>query len=83
MNSFAVIFTYSFDDEVVVYLFDNESDAKKFLFDSYREEMRVDTEENGWNAEGWISEDGRYARITTRFDNGEDTTEFRLGNVYR
>ena len=37
----AVIFTYSFDSEVAVYLFEREEDAVKFLFDSYSEELRI------------------------------------------
>lgn len=30
MANYAVIFNYSFDDEVAVYLFSDENDAKKF-----------------------------------------------------
>ena len=46
MNSnYAVIFTYSFDSEVSVYLFKTEDEAKKFLLDSLKEEVRIDIED--------------------------------------
>ena len=84
--SYAVIFTYSFDDEVAVYLFETEEEAKKFLKDSFSEELRIDTEENEWNSEGTISEDGWYAKIENYFgDEGSEpaVTEFRIGNIYQ
>ena len=58
--NYAVIFIYSFDDEVAVYLFETEEEAKNFLANSYKEELRIDTEENEWNSEGTFSEDGWY-----------------------
>lgn len=82
MKSFAVIFTYSFDDEVAVYLFDTEDEAKKFLKESFEEEVRIDTEENGWDCNSYIEDDGKYAKIFNRFDDRIDATTFRIGNVY-
>lgn len=85
MKSYAVIFTYSFDGEVSVYLFNTEEEAKNFLRESYEEEMRIDIEENGWGSEGTISEDGWYAKIENYYgDEGSspDVTEFRIGNIY-
>ena len=84
--NYAVIFTYSFDDEVAVYLFATEDEAKKFLRESYLEELRIDTEESGWDSIGEISDDGWYAKITTNFYSGyphTDVTEFRIGNIYQ
>ena len=84
--SYAVIFTYSFDNEVAVYLFETEEEAKNFLANSYKEELRIDTEENEWNSEGTISEDGWYAKIENYFgDEGSEpcVTEFRIGNIYQ
>lgn len=86
MKNYAVIFTYSFDNEVAVYLFETEEQAKKFLEDSYIEELRIDIEENGWGSEGTISDDGWYAKIENYFgDEGSepDVTEFRIGNIYQ
>lgn len=87
MNSnYAVIFTYSFDSEVSVYLFKTEDEAKKFLLDSLKEEVRIDIEENGWEVEHCISDDGRYAKITNNFDDGDrpiDITEMRIGQIYQ
>ena len=84
--SYAVIFTYNFDDEVAVYLFETEEEAKNFLESSYKEELRIDTEENEWNSEGTISEDGWYAKIENYFGDEESepaVTEFRIGNIYQ
>lgn len=84
--NYAVIFTYSFDDEVAVYLFETEEEAKNFLESSYKEELRIDIEENGWHSEGTISEDGWYAKIEIYFGDGgsePNVTEFRIGNIYQ
>ena len=84
--SYAVIFTYSFDNEVAVYLFETEEEAKDFLKSYYKEELRVDIEESGWHSEGTISEDGWYAKIETYFVDGgnkPDVTEFRIGSIYQ
>lgn len=84
--NYAVIFTYSFDGDVAVYLFATEEEAKKFLRDSYQEELRIDQEENGWSSVGEISEDGWYAKIQVEFDDADhplNLTEFRIGTVHR
>lgn len=84
--NFAVIFTYPSDDDVAVYLFATEDEAKKFLRESYLEKLRINTEENGWNSVGEISDSGRYARIQVHFDDGDcpiDITEIRIGNIYQ
>ena len=49
MKNYAVIFEYTFDDEIPVRLFDTLDEAKKFLRDSFNEEVRIDKEENGWD----------------------------------
>ena len=82
MRQYAVIFTYSFDDDVAVYLFDDEDKAKKFLADNYYEELRIDTKENEFDVDAVISDDGRYAEIVSHFDDHDDVTKFRIGNVY-
>ena len=80
--NYAVIFTYSFDDEVVVYLFATIEEAKAFLKGAYEEEVRIDTEENEWNCESYIAEDGWYAKITNYFYDRDDVTEMRIGSIY-
>ena len=80
--NYAVVFTYSFDDDVAVYLFEDEFSAKDFLISSYKEELRIDKEENGWNSVGMLSDDGWYAKIATPFFEHEDVTEFRIGRIY-
>ena len=76
---YAVVITYSFDNEVTVYVFETVESAQDFLRKTYLEELRIDTEENGRNSTGEISDDSWYAKITTEFD---DITEFRIGSIY-
>lgn len=82
--NYAVIFTYSFDDEVAVYLFEDDKSAEKFLREAYEEELRIQVEENEWDAEGEIDEGGWYAKITTHSDYyGDDVIEYRIGQIYQ
>ena len=84
--SYAVVFTYSFNNEVAVYLFETEEEAKDFLKSYYKEELRIDTEENEWHSEGTISKDGWYAKIEKHYEDEEnepDVTEIRIGNIYQ
>lgn len=80
--NYAVIFSYSFDDDVAVYLFETEDEATSFLVGSYEEELRIDTEENDWYSEGFLSDDHYSASITTYFNDHTNITEFRIGTVY-
>lgn len=84
MGSYAVVFTYSFDCDAAVYLFDTFEKAVQFLEDSYNEELRIDIEENGWDSKGFISDDKTYAKIINTFSHIDqrDITEFHLANVY-
>ena len=56
------------------------------VFDHYKEELRIDIEENEWHSEGIISKDGWYAKIENYYgDKGSEpaVTEFRIGNIYQ
>lgn len=79
---YAVIFTYSFDDECSVFLFNTFDEAMTFIKDSYQEELRIDIEENGWDSYGTINEESGIAEIFTRFADHEDTTTMRIGFVH-
>ena len=82
-KSYAVVFTYSFDDDSATYLFETEEDAEKFLKDSYESELSVGIDENGWwNTYGDLMDGGRYARIVSEFADHEYVTEIHLSNVY-
>lgn len=78
---YAVVFPYSFDDETVVYTFATEEEARKFLEDSYTEELRIDTEENGWNSEGKKLSENHYI-ITNHFADHDDVTNFNFACIY-
>ena len=81
-NSFAVCCTYNFDTDAAVYLFDTQQEAVDWLRASLLEAHRIDTEENGWDSSYEISEDELYGKITTRFADHDDITEYRVANVY-
>ena len=79
---YAVVISYSFDEDVIVYLFPTEEEAVSVLQESYEKEYRIETEEDGWDAVGEISESGLYAIITVHFADHDDVTEFRVGSVH-
>lgn len=43
----AVVLSYSFDDEMSVYLYNTRSEALRAAQDMYDEEYRIETQENG------------------------------------
>ena len=79
--NYAVIFTYSFDNDCAVYLFATEEEAKKFLIDTFQQEVKEDLDLD-WDIEAEISEDGWYAKIINHFTNRDDITEMRIGNIF-
>lgn len=82
MKSYAVVFTYSFDTDSAVYLFDTQEEAIDYMMKSFEEELRIDQEENGWNSEGHVAEDKMYAEIITHYPSGDSVTEMHIANVY-
>lgn len=82
MKSYAVVFTYSFDTDSAVYLFDTQEEAIDYMMKSFEEELRIDQEENGWNSEGYVAEDKMYAEIITHYPSGDSVTEMHIANVY-
>lgn len=78
---FAVVFTYSFSSDAEAYPFYTKDKAIEFLKTSFNEEVRID-EENGWDVEAVISNNGDYAKITRHFDDHDDITEYHLANIY-
>lgn len=83
MKNYAVIFRYTFDSEVVVHLFAELDEAQKFLRDSFNEEVRIDKEENGWDTNAYIDDDGMSAAIFNRFPDRTDVTYMDIGNIYQ
>jgi hypothetical protein len=81
VKSYAVVFTYSWDNDAAVYLFDTEEEAVDFLAGAYDAEVKNDVE-CGFESEYFIDSDGYYARITRYSSFGDDITEFHLGRVY-
>lgn len=77
-----VVTTYSFDRETTVRLFVSDKEAEGYLRKTYEEELRIDREENGYDTEGMIEDDGSYAKIINHFPDRDDITEFRIGTMY-
>ena len=76
---YAVVTTYSFDPEILVRLFHSEEAAVAYVKKQVAEELRIETEENGWDAEAEISDDGWTATITTHFyEDQDDVTVFAI-----
>ncbi len=78
---YAVVITYSFDEEMPVYIFPDEASAKAFLKKNFEEECRIDREENEWVTTAEVCNDGWYAKIENHFSDHNDITEFRIGVV--
>jgi hypothetical protein len=77
--SYAVIFTYNFDEQSDCYLFDDYDTAKKFLKDSFDEELRIETEENEWDdVESMMNDTETYGEIRHYVPDGCDVCEYRL-----
>ena len=81
MKNYAVIFEYSFDAEIPVYLFETFEEAQKFLRDSFNEEVRIDKEENGWDTNASLDEEEGIAVIFNRFDDRINTTYIILSLI--
>ena len=79
MKQFAVVFTYSFDQDCAVYLFDTEVEAVNYLRENYEEELRIEREENNQNPIAYIEEDGWYAQITS----GDGSIYYHIANIYK
>lgn len=75
---YAVVFTYSFEQDCFVYLFHTEQAAKDFLKENFDEEVRIEVEENERQPHFYLAEDGWYGEIT---DN-EDTIYYHIAKVY-
>ena len=82
MKSYAVVFSYNFDSDVAMYLFDTQEEAIKYLEQSIKEEFWIDVDENGWSSSYDISDDGLYGIIKNHFLDRVDVTEVRVGSVY-
>ncbi len=81
-----LVIHYSFDSEVPVRLYKTEEEAVAALKKLYEAELTIQLEENervlGKDLETDIAEDGRWASITTYWDDNKDVTEWAIGTVY-
>lgn len=81
LHEYAVIFTYNFDNDSEITLFGDDYDgAVQYLKDSFNEEFRIETEENGWedDVETWHNDEWTNASITHWVGIDYDVCEYRL-----
>ena len=79
---YAVVVTYTFEDDVGVYPCRSEDEAKALLKYFFDGEVALD-KANGNVAESVLAEEGWSATITNyRRDGSVDTTTWRIGNIY-
>lgn len=78
IRCYAVLFTYNFDNDSSVYLFDDFESAQEFLKNAYNEEVRVETEENGWDVDATHTDDWTFAKIVHDGYGFSDACEYRL-----
>lgn len=79
---YAVVVSYTFDDNVGVYPCRSEDEAKALLKKFFENEVAED-EANDNDAESVLAEDGWSATITNfRRDGSVDTTNWRIGTIY-
>lgn len=76
-----VVTTYSFDSDTEVVLCSSDEEAEQYLKQSFEKEVDSDIE-NGWDCISEMHKDYRQARITNRFSDREDVTEFTIGHIY-
>lgn len=76
---YAVIYTYSFDSDSAVYLFDDYDDAADFLEESFERELETEIEECGADeVEFKYDNDRSYAAVIHHTPDGDDVCEYRL-----
>lgn len=82
---YAVVFTYSFDTDAACYLHTDLDDAKKHLREAYAAELKEQEKNECSMCDGYIDEDGLYAKISTSCDDGSEdisVMEIHLASVY-
>lgn len=82
LPSYAVVVTFSFDPSVSVLLFDDWNSAMEFIKKDVEEEWRIDTQENGLCSAYELFEAEGRAVLTTNYNGYEETTEWRIGDIY-
>jgi hypothetical protein len=78
LKEYAVVFTYNFDPESEIFLFDDYDTAKNFLKESFEREVNVEEVENGWEIDSWHNDEWTWATITHWVNDGHDDCEYRL-----
>lgn len=82
MKSYAVIFSYSVDHDVAVYLFDTEEEAKKLLSDSIVSMFIEEVKHQKCGLSYDISEDGLFGVLERHYLDRVARMEVRVGRVY-
>jgi len=81
---YAVVFTYSFDHDVAVYLYKTQDEAVQHLEDYLKERFAHEAtdQKTHYGISFDISEDGLYGTYKQHFLDHIETTTVRVGTVY-
>lgn len=77
-----VTVSYSFDEEVVAFVFDDYKKASRYIKESFENEKKIDIEENGWE----VNEESTYceeniAVLSTICNVETETTTWTIASV--
>ena len=78
MFKYAVITTYSFDQDCEVYRYKTEEEACEALKQLAEKEYKIQKDENEYNAELNIADDLRYASVTTYWDDDNEVCYYHV-----
>ena len=85
-----VVVMYPWEANPTVFLCDTDEEAEALLRKLYKEEYRIEIEENGrepgLDMDSYIADDNRYAWIAINYNDlsgdFEDITEWSIGHIY-
>ena len=81
MKKYAVVITFSFSPQVSVMLFDTWDEGMNFIKKDILEEHNYDIE-NEFDSEYVIHDEDGTATLTAHFGDGDDVTEWKIGEVF-
>lgn len=78
---YAVIITYSFDHDYNLFTFGTEEEACEALKKAAKEEFRIETEENEYDADLVYDDDWWFAKIITHWDNDDEICYYHVARI--
>lgn len=79
--NYALIFTYNFDQDCEVLLFNTWEEASTKLKEYAEEEFRIEAEENEYDSELVHDDDWSYAEVISHFDEADDICYYHVAHI--